>query len=91
LLPVLPISASGNTQYEVTQASLHWAMAAALDLHRDIAFPVPLHKGLAPSVLPSASANAYAVFAHHVVQKSCDIFNLPQLGKFFLFISISAI
>lgn len=41
LLPVLPISASGNTQYEVTQASLLWAMAAALDLHRDIAFPVP--------------------------------------------------
>ena len=52
LLPVLPIPASGNTQYEVTQASLLWAMAAALDLHREVALPVPLHKGLAPSVLP---------------------------------------
>ena len=63
MLPVLPISASGNTQYEVTRASLLWAMAAALDLHRDVALPVPLHKGLAPSVLPSALASAYAVFA----------------------------
>lgn len=52
MLPVLSISASGNTQYEVTQASLHWAMAAALDLHREAALPVPLHKGLAPSALP---------------------------------------
>ena len=51
------------TQYEVTQASLLWAMAAALDLHREVALPVPLHKGLAPSVLPSASASAYVVFA----------------------------
>ena len=62
LLPALPISASGNTQYEVTQASLLWAMAAALDLHRETALPVPLHKGLVHSVLPSASASAYAVF-----------------------------
>ena len=51
------------TQYEVTQASLLWAMAATLDLHREVALPVPLHKGLAPSVLPSASAFTYAVFA----------------------------
>jgi len=63
LLLVLPIPASGNTQYEVTQASLLWAMAAALDLHRDIAFPVLLHKGLSPSVLPSAKADACCGFA----------------------------
>jgi hypothetical protein len=71
LLPVLSISASGNTQYEVTQASLLWAMAAALDLHREVALPVPLHKGLAPSVLPSASADAYAVFAKFSARYFC--------------------
>lgn len=52
---VLPISASGNTRYEVTQASRLWSMAAALGLHREVALPVPLHKGLRPlysSVLP---------------------------------------
>jgi len=37
LLPVLPISASGNTQYGVSQATLLWAMAAALDLHKGLA------------------------------------------------------
>jgi len=47
----------------VTQASLLWARAAALNLHREVALPVPLLGGLAPSVLPSASAFAYAVFA----------------------------
>ncbi|MCM1233951.1 MAG: hypothetical protein NC489_27915 [Ruminococcus flavefaciens] len=68
MLPVLPISASGNTQYEVTQASLHWAMAAALDLHREVALPVPLHKGLAPSVLPSAKADDYCGFCRTISQ-----------------------
>ena len=72
MLPVLPIPASGNTQYEVTQASLLWAMAAALDLHREVALPVPLLGGLAPSVLPSASAFAHAVFAK---------FSYGDLGK----------
>jgi len=66
LLPVLPIPASGNTQYEVTQASTLLGGAAALDLHRDIAFPVPLHKGLAPSVLPSAKANVYCGFCRTI-------------------------
>jgi len=47
----------------VTQASLLWAMAAALDLHREVALPVPLHKGLRPLYSPSASAFAYAVFS----------------------------
>ncbi len=129
MLPVLPISASGNTQYEVTQASLLWAMAAALDLHREAALPVPLHKGLAPSVLPPhqlmlivvfikfSTGDFYKNISRHPIQlftkvstadfcsrpcgqlwfcslcyaKSCDIFNLPQLEKFFLFVSISAI
>jgi len=30
----------------------YWAMAAALDLHREIALPVPLHKGLRPLYSP---------------------------------------
>ena len=44
--------ASGNTQYELTQASLLSAMAAALDPHREVALPVPLHKGLRPLYSP---------------------------------------
>ncbi len=63
MLPNLPVSASDNTQYGATQASLLLGGAAALDLHRDVALPVPLHKELSPFVLPSASAYAYAVFA----------------------------
>jgi len=82
LLPVLPISASGNTQYEVTQASLLWAMAAALDLHREAALPVPLHKGLAPSVFLSASAFAYAVFTK--LHSEIWVKNKPTLDAAFL-------
>jgi hypothetical protein len=46
-------------------------MAAALDPHREVALPVPLHKGLAPSVLPYASAFAYAVFAKLFIGYFC--------------------
>jgi len=73
------------TQYEVTQASLLWAMTAALGLHREAALPVPLHKGLTPSVLFFAS-----IFTHHTTQKGCNIFSLLQ-QKSFLSVSISAI
>ena len=38
-------------------------MAAALDLHRDIAFPVPLHKGLRPLYSPPNKLTLIAVFA----------------------------
>ncbi len=62
MLPVLPIPASGNTQYEVTQASLLWAMAAALDLHREVALPVPLHKGLRPLYSPPHQLTLIVVF-----------------------------
>ena len=128
LLPNLPVFASDNTQYEVTQASLLWAMAAALDLHREVALPVPLHKGLVPSVLPPHQLTLMRflqkfspkIFAKNqptsdttfhksfdcrlsylplravmvlliMCAKSCDIFTLPQLGKFFLPVSISVI
>ena len=45
---------------------LYWAMAAALDLHREVALPVPLHKGLAPSVLPPPAKKHVAIFIQNV-------------------------
>ena len=69
MLPDLPVSASDNTQYGATQASLLLGGAAALDLH----------KGLAPSVLPPQE-----IFLHHfrewLGQNSCGFANsLPEI------------
>jgi hypothetical protein len=57
-------------------------MAAALDLHREAALPVPLHKGLAPSVFLSASAFAYAVFTK--LHSEIWVKNKPTLDAAFL-------
>ena len=70
LLPVLPISASGNTQYGATQASLLLGNGMVsitdltpIDLHRETMLPVPLNKGLATSIFYSHHINCRWVFA----------------------------
>jgi hypothetical protein len=59
--------ATSNTQYEVANAT-SLGKAAALDPHRDMAFPVPMHKGLAALCTPArytASHCQLPTFAIH--------------------------
>lgn len=70
LLPVVPVPASGNTQYGATQASLLLGNGMVsitdltpIDLHRETMLPVPLNKGLATSIFYSHHINCRWVFA----------------------------
>ena len=51
----------------------YWAMAAALDLHREVALPVPLHKGLRPLYSPPHQLTLMRfckIFCQKILQKN---------------------
>ena len=75
---------SSVRQYPVRsrrKRQLYWAMAAALDLHREAALPVPLPGGLPPSVLPSQD-NSH----HHSWKWLGQVLNVPK--EYGMFISL---
>ena len=51
----------------------YWAMAAALDLHREVALPIPLHKGLRPLYFPPHQLTLMRfckIFCQKILQKN---------------------